>query len=98
MKFLIFTIIGFLIIASSPGAFAQELQAFTNQQIYTTQHPLLVYGMAPENAPLVLRMFAPDGTIANFEQKKIITLYFLTMLLYSFFCGRCSSVGRATDL
>ena len=24
--------------------------------------------MAPENAPLVLRMFAPDGTIANFEQ------------------------------
>ncbi len=41
---------------------------FTNQQIYTTQHPLLVYGTGPENAPLVLRIFAPDGTIAEFEQ------------------------------
>jgi len=41
---------------------------YTNQQIYTTQHPLLVYGIGPENAPLVLRLFAPDGTIAEFEQ------------------------------
>ena len=68
MKFLIFTIIGFLIIASSPGAFAQELQAYTNQQIYTTQHPLLVYGTGPENAPLVIRLFAPDGGQAEFQQ------------------------------
>jgi len=41
---------------------------YTNQQIYSTQHPLLVYGNAPENSPLVLRMFAPDGSIAEFEQ------------------------------
>ena len=42
---------------------------YTNQQIYTTQHPLLVYGSGgPENSPLVLRLFAPDGTIAEFEQ------------------------------
>jgi len=42
---------------------------YTNQQIYSTQHPLLVYGTgAPENSPMVLRMFAPDGTIAEFEQ------------------------------
>jgi len=49
--------------------FAEELSAYTNQQIYATQHPLLVYGTgAPENSPMVLRMFAPDGTIAEFEQ------------------------------
>jgi len=48
--------------------FAEELKVYTNQQIYTTQHPLLVYGTAPENAPLVLRLFAPAGTIAEFEQ------------------------------
>jgi hypothetical protein len=48
--------------------FAEELKAYTNQQIYTTQHPLLVYGVGPENAPLVLRLFAPDGSIAEFEQ------------------------------
>jgi len=48
--------------------FAEELKAYTNQQIYSTQHPLLVYGTAPENSPLILRLFAPDGTIAEFEQ------------------------------
>jgi flagellin-like hook-associated protein FlgL len=48
--------------------FAEELKAYTNQQIYSTQHPLLVYGTGPENSPLILRLFAPDGTIAEFEQ------------------------------
>ena len=68
MKFLIFAVLGFLIIASSPQVFAAELTMYTNQQIYTTQHPLLVYGTGPADAPLVLRLFAPDGTIAEFEQ------------------------------
>ena len=68
MKFLIFAVLGFLIIASSPQVFAAELTMYTNQQIYTTQHPLLVYGTGPVNAPLVLRLFAPDGSIAEFEQ------------------------------
>ena len=68
MKFLIFVILGLLITVSSPQVFAGELKVYTNQQIYTTQHPLLVYGIGPENAPLVLRLFAPDGTIAEFEQ------------------------------
>ena len=48
--------------------FAEELEVFTNQQIYTTKHPLLVYGTGPENAPLVIRLFAPDGSIAEFQQ------------------------------
>jgi hypothetical protein len=48
--------------------FAEELKVYTNQQIYSTQHPLLVYGTGPENSPLILRLFAPDGTIAEFEQ------------------------------
>ena len=69
LKFLIFAALGILIIVSSPQVFAEGLTAYTNQQIYSTQHPLLVYGTgAPENSPMVLRMFAPDGTIAEFEQ------------------------------
>jgi len=68
LKFLIFGVISFLIIAYSPQVFAEDLSAFTNQQIYTTQHPLLVYGTGPENAPLVVRLFAPDGSIAEFQQ------------------------------
>ena len=68
MKFLIFIILSILITVSSPQVFAGELDAYTNQQIYSTQHPLLVYGTGPENSPLILRLFAPDGTIAEFEQ------------------------------
>jgi hypothetical protein len=68
LKFLIFVILGLLITVSSPQVFAEELKMYTNQQVYATQHPLLVYGTGPENAPLVLRLFAPDGTIAEFEQ------------------------------
>ena len=68
MKFLIFIILGLLITVSSPQVFAEELKVYTNQQIYTTQHPLLVYGTGPENSPVILRLFAPDGTIAEFEQ------------------------------
>jgi len=68
LKFLIFIILSLLITVSSSQVFAEELQVYTNQQIYSTQHPLLVYGTGPENSPLVLRLFAPDGTIAEFEQ------------------------------
>jgi len=68
LKFLFFVILSLLITVSSPQVFAEELKVYTNQQIYTTQHPLLVYGTGPENSPLILRLFAPDGTIAEFEQ------------------------------
>jgi len=68
LKFLIFVILGLLITVSSPQMFAEELKVYTNQQIYATQHPLLVYGTGPENAPVILRLFAPAGTIAEFEQ------------------------------
>jgi len=68
LKFLIFIILSLLITVSSPQVFAEGLQVYTNQQIYATQHPLLVYGTGPENSPLVLRLFAPAGTIAEFEQ------------------------------
>jgi len=68
LKFLIFIILSLLITVSSPQVFAEGLQVYTNQQIYSTQHPLLVYGTGPETSPLILRLFAPDGTIAEFEQ------------------------------
>jgi len=68
LNFLIFIILSLLITVSSPQVFAEELKVYTNQQIYSTQHPLLVYGTGPENSPLILRLFAPDGTIAEFEQ------------------------------
>jgi len=68
LKFIIIVTLGLLITVSSPQVFAEELKVYTNQQIYAAQHPLLIYGTGPENSPLVLRLFAPAGTIAEFEQ------------------------------
>ena len=68
MKFLLFIILSLLITVSLPQVFAADLEAYTNQQIYTTKHPLLVYGTAPPDSPLILRLFEPNGSIAEFEQ------------------------------
>ena len=51
--------------------FAEELKVFTNQQVYTTLHPLMVYGSGSPNEPVVLRLTSPDGTVAEFKQVMI---------------------------
>jgi len=40
----------------------------TDAQLYTRGQPLLVYGKALPNEPIIIRLFAPDGTIAQFNQ------------------------------
>src|SRR5437879_8764944 len=47
---------------------AFALQVFTDKQVYSDGQPLLVYGKALPNEPLIIRLFAPDGTIAKFDQ------------------------------
>ena len=47
-------------------AFALEVS--TDKQVYANGQPLLVYGKALPNEPLIIRLFAPDGTIAKFDQ------------------------------
>ena len=47
---------------------AFALQVFTDKQVYSDGQPLLVYGTALPNEPLIIRLFAPDGTIAKFDQ------------------------------
>ena len=56
-----------LITVSLPQVFA-ELELYTNQQIYSTPHPFYIYGSGDPGTPLVLRLFAPDGTTAEFKQ------------------------------
>ena len=68
LKLLGLAIVFVLIVFTLPQAFADELTMFTNQQIYTERHPLYVYGDAPTSQPLVVRLFAPDGAIAEFQQ------------------------------
>ncbi len=47
---------------------AESLQLFTDNKVYSDDQPLLVYGKALPNDGLILRLFAPDGTIAKFDQ------------------------------
>ena len=49
-------------------SFAEQLDVFTDSKVYTDGKPLFVYGKALSNENLIIRLFAPDGTIASFEQ------------------------------
>ncbi len=51
-----------------PNVYAEELDFFTDRDVYSDGQPLFVYGRALSNENLILRIFAPDGTIAKFDQ------------------------------
>jgi len=44
------------------------LDVFTDNKVYTDGRPLLVFGKSLPNETLIVRMFAPDGTIPIFDQ------------------------------
>ena len=71
MNLIIFISVTLLIVLNLPMVFAEELKVFTNQQVYTTLHPLMVYGSGSSNEPVVLRLTSPDGTVAEFKQVMI---------------------------
>ena len=45
-----------------------ELDASTSQMVYAPGEPLFVYGQGLPNEPIILRLYAPDNTIAEFQQ------------------------------
>jgi hypothetical protein len=45
-----------------------ELEVATNNQIFSENQPLFVYGKGLPNENLIIRLFAPDETIARFDQ------------------------------
>jgi len=51
-----------------PTSFAEELSLFTNSKVYTDGQPLFVYGNAIPGENIILRLFAPDGSITKFDQ------------------------------
>ena len=58
-----------LLLALPAGlAGAEEITAFTNSVAYSDGQPLFVYGTAAPGESLIVRLFAPDGTIAKFDQ------------------------------
>lgn len=52
-----------------PDALAQEqLEFYTNSKVYAPDHKLQIYGTALPEENLIVRLFAPDGSIAKFNQ------------------------------
>ncbi len=68
MKSIVWALLVIIIISIVPAVHAEQLELFTNRAAYTDGEPLFVYGKAVSNENLIIRLFAPDGTIAIFEQ------------------------------
>jgi len=45
-----------------------ELEIVTNNKVFSENQPLFVYGKGIPNENLIIRLFAPDETIARFDQ------------------------------
>ena len=68
MKLIVWPLLLIIIISIVPTVHAEQLELFTNRAAYTNGDPLFVYGKALSNENLIVRLFAPDGTISIFEQ------------------------------
>jgi hypothetical protein len=44
------------------------LDVYTNQLVFAPGDPIFVHGLSIAKEPIILRLFTPDGTIAEFEQ------------------------------
>lgn len=56
-----------LLITNVPNSFA-ELDLSTNSKVYSPAHNLQVYGKGLPGEDLIIRIFAPDESIAKFDQ------------------------------
>ena len=73
--FLLFTLLLFSyqsVSLASAEVFQEKLEGtldvYTNQSIFAPGEPIFVYGQATPKEPLIVRLFTPDDTIAEFEQ------------------------------
>ena len=64
---IVFFIFSALLLTQIPYSYA-ELDLSTNSKVYAPSHNLQVYGTGLPEENLILRLFAPDETIAKFDQ------------------------------
>ena len=69
MKFkLSLSVLIVLLFVNTPNSFSAELEMFTNSKVYSPAHNLQVYGTGLPEENLIIRIFAPDESIAKFDQ------------------------------
>ena len=64
---ILFSILITFLLVNTPNSFS-ELELFTNSKVYSTEHNLQIYGKGLPEENLIMRLFAPDATIAKFDQ------------------------------
>jgi hypothetical protein len=57
-----------LLFVNAPDSFSEELDLSTNSKVYSPAHNLQVYGTGLPEENLIIRVFAPDESIAKFDQ------------------------------
>jgi hypothetical protein len=68
MKFqILFSALIVLLLVNIPNSFS-EFELSTNSQVYSPAHSLQIYGTGLPEENLIIRLFAPDETIAKFDQ------------------------------
>jgi len=68
MKFqILFSALIVLLLVNTPYSFS-ELELSTNSKVYSPAHSLQIYGTGLPEENLIIRLFAPDETIAKFDQ------------------------------
>jgi len=69
LKFkILFSISIILLLVNIPSSYSEGLELFTNSKVYSPAHTLQVYGTGLPEENLIIRLFAPDETIAKFDQ------------------------------
>jgi hypothetical protein len=56
------------LVTQIPYSYSETLELSSSSKVYTDNQPLFVYGKGLPNEDLILRLFAPDETIASFDQ------------------------------
>jgi len=69
LKFhILFSALIVILFVNVPSSFSEELELFTNSKVYSPQHNLQIYGKGLPEENLIVRIFAPDESIAKFDQ------------------------------
>ena len=65
---ILFSVLVILLFVNIPSSFSEGLELFTNSKVYAPAHNLQVYGNGLPEENLIIRLFAPDESIAKFDQ------------------------------
>ena len=61
----VLALVAILAVTHAPQSFSEGLEVYTNSAVYSPIHNLQIYGTALPEENLIIRLFAPDGSIAS---------------------------------